>query len=405
MKKISRRSFLQVSATAAAGVIVAACTPSAPPATPRRPRPPRRRPPLRRPPPLACGHRLHHCTTAAPAPTAGRPAAGKYKEAPMLADLVKAGKLPPVEERLPDEPQAARLLAARVAEARSRPVRRHVAAAWPSAQYDNDGYMMCETPLLNTPGIQGDNITPNVLETFDANADNTVYTCALRKGLKWSDGVPVTTKDVQFVWDDWYDNAELNPGRASGLVAGRHQGDRRADEARHRGRLHLQVLLCHALRRLPGQPRHRRLACVRRTAAAAPLPRAIPQEVRRCGQARCADQGRQVRELGPALQRASGALPGTTCGPRPSTCRSSAPGFSRKPTTSAPSWSATRTTSRSMRPATRCPTSTASSSPPSPTPRCSRSSSSPASRTTAAKWSRCPRSPSTSRTKPRATTT
>ena len=29
---------------------------------------------------------------------------GKYNEAPMLAELVKAGKLPPVDERVPDEP-------------------------------------------------------------------------------------------------------------------------------------------------------------------------------------------------------------------------------------------------------------------------------------------------------------
>ncbi|HON72564.1 MAG TPA: hypothetical protein PK512_04465, partial [bacterium] len=28
----------------------------------------------------------------------------KYNEAPMLADLVKQGKLPPVEQRLPEEP-------------------------------------------------------------------------------------------------------------------------------------------------------------------------------------------------------------------------------------------------------------------------------------------------------------
>ena len=38
--------------------------------------------------------------------TAGAAAAvssGKYKEAPMLADLVKAGKLPEVTKRLPDD--------------------------------------------------------------------------------------------------------------------------------------------------------------------------------------------------------------------------------------------------------------------------------------------------------------
>ena len=36
--------------------------------------------------------------------------AGKYREAPMLAELVKAGKLPPIEERLPKEPAVVRPL-------------------------------------------------------------------------------------------------------------------------------------------------------------------------------------------------------------------------------------------------------------------------------------------------------
>ena len=40
-------------------------------------------------------------TGAQPAAAA---ASGKYKEAPMLAEMVKAGKLPPVEKRLPDNP-------------------------------------------------------------------------------------------------------------------------------------------------------------------------------------------------------------------------------------------------------------------------------------------------------------
>ena len=33
-------------------------------------------------------------------------AVAKYKEAPELTELVKAGKLPPVEQRLPKEPEA-----------------------------------------------------------------------------------------------------------------------------------------------------------------------------------------------------------------------------------------------------------------------------------------------------------
>ena len=216
MKKISRRSFLQVSAGAAAGVVVAACTPQAPPATVA-------------PAPAAA----KAAATAAPAPTAApaatkaaapaaaataAPAAGKYKEAPMLADLVKAGKLPPVEERLPANPKLVQDLPPEWLKQEVGQYGGTYRLGGPGIQYDNDGYMMCETPLLNTPGILGDNIQPNVLESFDANADNTVFTMKLRKGLKWSDGQPVTTKDFAFRWEDVWNNAELSPAGPPGWL-------------------------------------------------------------------------------------------------------------------------------------------------------------------------------------------
>ena len=60
------------------------------------------------------GRNRHAAATAAPAATATPVAtavpvatatpASLYKEAPMLADLVKAGKLPPVDQRLPKNP-------------------------------------------------------------------------------------------------------------------------------------------------------------------------------------------------------------------------------------------------------------------------------------------------------------
>lgn len=85
-RKFTRREFLRLSAVTATGVVVAACAPSVPTATPVPP-------------------------TAAPKPTAVPPTtaptavpAAKYQEAPMLADLVKAGKLPPVDQRLPKNP-------------------------------------------------------------------------------------------------------------------------------------------------------------------------------------------------------------------------------------------------------------------------------------------------------------
>jgi peptide/nickel transport system substrate-binding protein len=42
--------------------------------------------------------------TKVPEPTAVPEPVSKYKEAPMLEELVKAGSLPPVDERLPKAP-------------------------------------------------------------------------------------------------------------------------------------------------------------------------------------------------------------------------------------------------------------------------------------------------------------
>jgi peptide/nickel transport system substrate-binding protein len=208
MKKISRREFLQVSAGAAAGIVAVACTPSTPPAAPTAA-------PAAEP---AAAATAVPATAAADAPAA---VASRFKEAPMLAELVAAGQLPPVEERLPVNPKLVQSLPPEWLDQEIGQYGGTFRLAGPGIQYDNDGYMMCETPLLNTPGILGDNIQPNVFETFEVNEDNTVFTATLRRGLKWSDGQPVTTRDIAFVWEDWYGNEELAPaGPPAWLRAG-----------------------------------------------------------------------------------------------------------------------------------------------------------------------------------------
>ena len=83
-RMITRRQFLSLSAAAAAGAVVASCGPTeAPPATEA---------PATAVPPTA----VPPAATAAPV--------SKYKEAPMLAELVAKGELPPVDERLPKNP-------------------------------------------------------------------------------------------------------------------------------------------------------------------------------------------------------------------------------------------------------------------------------------------------------------
>ena len=54
-------------------------------------------------------------------------------------------------------------------------------------------------------------IEGGVLESWKANDDNTVFTFTLRKGLKWSDGTPVTMEDVKFAWEDVLLNEKITP--------------------------------------------------------------------------------------------------------------------------------------------------------------------------------------------------
>lgn len=54
-------------------------------------------------------------------------------------------------------------------------------------------------------------VEPNVAESYEVNADSTVYTFHLRKGHKWSDGEPYTTEDIRF----WYEDIFQDPDAGS----------------------------------------------------------------------------------------------------------------------------------------------------------------------------------------------
>src|SRR5690606_23191814 len=100
-RQISRRQFLRISAYATAGAGLVACggEPPAPVVAPTSAAPTAA-------PAAAPTAAPAAAPTAAPAaaPTAAPAAASGYNEAPMLAELVSQGKLPPVAERLPKNP-------------------------------------------------------------------------------------------------------------------------------------------------------------------------------------------------------------------------------------------------------------------------------------------------------------
>ena len=123
----------------------------------------------------------------------------RFKEAPALAELVKAGKLPPVERA--HRPGAAGDQAA----PRDRQVRRHL-APWlhrPGDQWN--GFRSASGPdHLLFWDYTGEKIVPNIAKGCELEDGGKITVLQLRKGMKWSDGTPFTADDFVFWFEDLY---------------------------------------------------------------------------------------------------------------------------------------------------------------------------------------------------------
>lgn len=140
-------------------------------------------------------------TTAPAAPTAVP--APKYTEAPMLAEQVKAGKLPPVEERLPKDP----IVLKPIEEIGQYGGTWRIAWKGPS-DFHAYGRLNYEA-VLRWPRDPKDPIQPGLAYKWEFSTDGKVLTLYFREGLKWSDGVPWTVDDIIFWWEDIENNKEL----------------------------------------------------------------------------------------------------------------------------------------------------------------------------------------------------
>ena len=150
--------------------------------------------------------------TAAPAQPTAAPQA-TFKEAPALAELVKAGKLPPVDERLPENPFV-------------------VTPVDGIGKYGGELTMLIapasDTKLSRVYGgsrmvswdITLTQLLPDMCEKFEIN-EGRDFVFYFRKGLKWSDGTPFTTEDCRYYWEDMANNVEISPnGVPSWLMSG-----------------------------------------------------------------------------------------------------------------------------------------------------------------------------------------
>jgi peptide/nickel transport system substrate-binding protein len=154
-------------------------------------------------------------TGIAPAGTPPPPPAS-FQESPALAQLVEAGNLPPVAERLPKTPFVVTpTVLVSTDEFQSRPGTYggtlQLAQEAPSGDPIifigmNEGLLWAPSGFDYSQGIQG-----NVVEGYEANEDDTEFTFHMREGLRWSDGEPVTMEDVTFAFEDVLYNEEITP--------------------------------------------------------------------------------------------------------------------------------------------------------------------------------------------------
>ncbi len=129
----------------------------------------------------------------------------KFSEAPMLAALVKAGKLPPIEQRLPEEPMVIKPL---------HEIGKY-GGTWRRAFTGvadlENGNRICSTDKPIFVDYTGTVAKPCVAKAWKMSEDGKVFTLTFRKGMKWSDGAPFTTDDVMFWYEDIYLNKDLLP--------------------------------------------------------------------------------------------------------------------------------------------------------------------------------------------------
>src|SRR5215213_11314367 len=138
----------------------------------------------------------------------------KYSEPDYIAAAVKAGTLPPIEQRLPETPQVIPNSFFSDGPGEYGGVLRDVWAAptegWNWAAGVSQGWFGIEAivqePLVMTGPIwlRGDKLepVPNLVMSWEWSSDGKSLTMPLVKGIKWSDGQPFTADDVMFTWED-----------------------------------------------------------------------------------------------------------------------------------------------------------------------------------------------------------
>ncbi len=142
-----------------------------------------------------------------------------FSEAPELAELVEAGDLPPVEERISSQPMVIR----------------------PVHEIGQYGGTLRRAKLGPGDTPQGNRIitssgrvlfwdytasemTPCIARDWEMSDDGREFTFYLREGMRWSDGEPFTSADFMFWYEHIYGNEEFTPVKNPATAINGEQG-------------------------------------------------------------------------------------------------------------------------------------------------------------------------------------
>ena len=116
-------------------------------------------------------------------------------ESPFLAELVAAGKLPPVEERVGPEP-----VVMEGVEGIGKYGGTWIRAASAAFEFVFISKRFSYSNLVRwSPQIYP--IVPHIAKSYEVRDNSREFIFHLRKGMRWSDGYPFTADDILYWWE------------------------------------------------------------------------------------------------------------------------------------------------------------------------------------------------------------
>jgi peptide/nickel transport system substrate-binding protein len=134
------------------------------------------------------------------------------RQAPMLQEMVQAGTLPPLEERLPLEPRVIPV----VEEIGTYGGVWHQMHLGFNDRWQNSYKVMERLGKFLPDGV----VTANFSKGWEFSNQGRTVTIYLRKGMKWNDGETFSADDILYWWEDVVGNDELSPSKPANMKHG-----------------------------------------------------------------------------------------------------------------------------------------------------------------------------------------